>query len=75
MNLNLALGHSSMATGYVEYNLCMKGISSYDSDQVALIAREDTQLSREVSLTTGTKTEDYIFEAIKEGEMDMLDNI
>ena len=32
VNLNLALGHSSMAVGYVEYNLCVKGISSYDSD-------------------------------------------
>ena len=32
VNLILALGHSSMATGYVEYNLHVKGISSYDSD-------------------------------------------
>ena len=45
MNLNLALGHSSMVTGYIEYNLHVKGISSYDSDRVALIAHEDTQFS------------------------------
>ena len=64
-----------MATGYVEYNLCMKGISSYNSDQVALIAKEDTQFSREVPLTTGMKSEDSIFKAMKEGEMDMLDNV
>ena len=30
VNLNLALGHCSMTMGYVEYNLRMKGISSYD---------------------------------------------
>ena len=54
MNLNLALGHSYMVTGYVEYNLCVKGISSYDSDRVALIVHEDTQFSLEVPLTIGT---------------------
>ena len=75
VNLNLALGHSSTAMGYVEYNLCVKGILLYDSNQVALIAREDTQFSWEVPLTIGTKTEDSIFKAMKEGEMDMLDNV
>ena len=64
-----------MAMGYVEYNLYVKGISSYDSNQVALIVREDTQFSQEMPLTIGTKTKDSIFEAMKEGEMDMLDNI
>ena len=43
VNLNLALGYSSTVTGYVKYNLHMRGISSYDSNQVALIARDDTQ--------------------------------
>ena len=75
MNLNLALGHSSTVKGYVEYNLCIKGISSYNSDRVALIAHEDTQFSQEVPLTIGTRTEDSIFEAMKEGEMDMLDSV
>ena len=56
-------------------NLCVKRISSYDSNRVALITREDTQFSREVPLAIGTKTKDSIFEAMKEGEMDMLDNI
>ena len=45
MSLNLALGHSSTAMGYVEYNLQVKGISSYYSDRVALIAHEDTEFS------------------------------
>ena len=73
VNLNLALGYSSTVTGYVEYNLHVRGISSYDSDWVTLIA--DTQFSKEVPLTIGMKTEDSIFKAMKEEEIDMLHNI
>ena len=75
VNLNLALGYSSPVTGYVKYNLCVKGISSYDSDRVALIAKDDTQFSKEVPLTIGMKTEDSVFKAMKEGEIDMLGNV
>ena len=75
VNLNLALGYNSPVTGYVEYSLHMRGISSYDSDWVTLIAKDDTQFSKEVPLTIGMKTEDSIFEAMKEGEIDMLENI
>ena len=74
MNLNLALGYSSPVMGFVEYNLWVKGVSSYDSNQVTLLAKDNTQFS-EVPLTIGTKTEDSIFKAIKEGEIDMLDNV
>ena len=42
VNLNLVLGYSSPVTGYVKYNLCMRGISSYDSAQVTIIAKDDT---------------------------------
>ena len=75
VNLNLALGYSSPVTGFVEYNLRVKGVSSYDSDRVTLIAKDDTQFLKEVPLTIGMKTEDSIFEAMKEGEIDMLDNV
>ena len=75
VTLNLALGYSSLVTGFVEYNLQVKGVSSYDSDRVTLLAKDDTQFSKEVPLTIGMKTEDSIFEAMKEGEIDMLDNV
>ena len=75
VNLNLALGYSSPVTGYVEYSLRVRGISSNDSDQVILLAKHDTQFLKEVPLTISTKTEDSIFDAMKEGEIDMLDNI
>ena len=75
VSLNLALGYNSTVTGYVKYNLSMRGISSYDSDQVTLIAKDDTQFSKEVPLTIGMKTEGPIFKAMKDGEIDMLDNV
>ena len=50
-------------------------ISSYDSDQVALVAEDNTELSKEVPLTIGMKTEDTILEALKEGEIEILDSV
>ena len=75
INLRLPAGFKTTLSGYVEYNLQLPGISSYDSDRVALVAEDDTPFSREVHLTTGTKTEDTILKALKEGEMEMLDSI
>ena len=75
INLRLSAGFKTTLSGYVEYNLLIPGISSYDSDRVALVAEDDTRFSREVPLTIGTKTEDTILEALKEGEMEMLDSI
>ena len=57
------------------YNLQIPGITSYNSDRVALVAEDHTPFSREVPLTIGTNTEDTILEALKEGEIEMLDSI
>ena len=75
INLRLAAGFKITLSGYVKYNLQIPGISSYDSDQVALVAEDHTAFSKEVPLTIGTKTEDSILEALKEGEIEMLDSI
>ena len=75
VNLNLALGYSSPVTGFVKYNLWVMGVSSYDSDWVTLLAKDHTQFLKGAPLTIGMKTEDSIFKAMKEGEIDMLDNI
>ena len=40
-----------------------------------MVTDDDNQFGKDVPLTIGTKTEDTIFEAMKEGEIDMLDNI
>ena len=79
VNLRLAAGFKTTLSGYVKYSLQVPGISSYnssyDSDQVALVAEDDTPFSREVPLTIGTKTEDTILKTLKEGEIEMLDSI
>ena len=75
INLRLAAGLKTTLSGYVEYNLQIPGISSYDFDQVALLAEDEPPFSREVPLTIGTKTEDSILKALKEGEIEMIDNI
>ena len=65
INLRLAASFKTTLSGYVEYNLQIPGISSYDSDQVTLVVEDDTPFSREVPLTIGTKTEDTILKALK----------
>ena len=74
INLKLAAGLKTTVSSYVEYNLQIPGISSY-SDQVALVAEDNTAFSKEVPLTIGMKTEDTILEALKEGEIEMLDSV
>ena len=39
------------------------------------MAEDNTPFNREVPLTIGTKIEDTILEALKEGEIEMLDSI
>ena len=39
------------------------------------MAEDDAPFSKEVPLTIGTKTEDTILEALKEGEIEMLDSV
>ena len=64
INLRSAAGFKTTLSGYVEYNLQIPGISSYNSDRVALVAEDHTPFNREVPLTIG-----------KEGEIKMLDSI
>ena len=64
MNLNLVARFKTTMSGYTEVNLQIPGISSHDSDQVALVAKDITDFGKEVSLTIGTKTGDTILEAL-----------
>ena len=40
-----------------------------------MVTDDDTQFGKEVPLMIGMKTEDTIFEAMKKGQIEMLDNI
>ena len=73
VNLRLAARFKTTLSGYVKYNLQILGISSYNLIEWPWWL--NTPFSREVPLTIGTKTEDTILEALKEGEIDMLDSI
>ena len=75
VNLRLAARFKITLSHYVKYNLQIPGISSYDSDRVALVAEYNTAFSKEVPLTIGMKTEDTVLEALKEGEIEMLDSV
>ena len=75
INLRLAARFKTTLSGYVEYNLQIPWILSYDSDRVALVAEDNTPFNKEVPLTIGTKTEDTILEALKEGQIEMLDSV
>ena len=75
VNLRLAARFKTSLSSYVKYNLQILGISSYNSDQVTLVDEDNTTFSREVQLTIGTKTEDTILKALKEGKIKMLDSV
>ena len=75
VNLRLATGFKTTLSSYVEYNLKIPGISSYNSDQVALVAEDNTPFSKEVPLTIGKKTEDTILEVLREGEIEILGSV
>ena len=75
INLRLTARFKTTLSGYVEYSLQILGISPYNSDQVALVAVDNMPFSREVLLTIGTKTEDTTLEALKEGEIKILDTV
>ena len=74
INLRLAAGFKTTLSSCIEYNLQIPGISSYDSDRVALVAEDNNPFSKEVPLNIGMKTEDTILEMLKEGEIEMLDS-
>ena len=42
VNLKLAVGFRTTASGYIEYNLHVPEVSSYDSDRVALVLEDKT---------------------------------
>ena len=71
----MAARFKTTLSGYIKYNLQIPGILSSDSDRVALVAEDNNPFSKEVLLTIGTKTEDTILEALKEGEIEMLDSV
>ena len=75
ITMSLAAGQYSEAVGYTEFNLKTLGVSDYDIERLALLAKDDSNYSKRVPVALGTKMLDSIMYAMKEGEIELLDEV
>ena len=73
--VSLAAGQYSEAVGYTEFNLKVPRVSDYDMDMLALLVEDDSNYSKRVPVALGTKILDSIMYAMKEGEIELLDEV
>ena len=53
----------------------MPGVSAYDMDRLALLSEDDSNYSKRVPVALGTKTLNSIMHAMKEGKIELLDEV
>ena len=58
--------------GYVIMSVQINGISGYNEDQVALVARSFAKFAHHVPIILGTPTTDWAIKTIKENKIDRL---
>ena len=58
--------------GYVIMSVQIDGISGYNEDQVALMARSSAEFAHHVPIILGTPTTDWAIKTLKESEIDKL---
>ena len=75
VTMSLAAGQYSEAVRYTEFNLKVPGVSGYDMDRLVLLSKDDSNYSKRVPVALGTKTLDSIMYAMKEGEIELLDEV
>ena len=75
VTMSLAARQHSEAVGYTEFNLIIPGVSNYNMDRLALLSKDDSNYSKRVPVVLGTKTLDSIMYAMKEGEMELSDEV
>ena len=73
--MSLAAGQYSEAFGYTEFSLKVPRVSNYDMERLALLAEDDSNYSKRVPVALGTKTLDSIMYTMKEGEIELLDEV
>ena len=73
--MSLAAGQYTEAVGYTEFNLKVPRVPDNDMDRLALLAEDDSNYSTRVPVALGTKTLDSIMYAMKEGEIELLDEV
>ena len=75
VTISLAVGQYLEAVRYTEFNLKVSRVSDYNMDRLALLAEDDSNYSRRVAVVLGTKTLDSVMYAMKEGEIELLDEV
>ena len=75
VTMSLAAGQYSEAVRYTEFNLKVPGVSDYDMDRLAVLAQDDSSYSRSMPVALGTKILDSIMYTMKEGEIELLDEV
>ena len=58
--------------GYIIMSVQIKGISSYNEDQVTLMARSSAEFAHHIPVILGTPTMDQAIKTLKESEIDKL---
>ena len=72
---SLTAGQHSETVGHMEFNPKITSISDYNMNRLALLSQNDSNYSKRVPVVLGTKTLDSIMYAMKEGEMELLDEV
>ena len=75
ITMSLAAGQYSEAVRYTEFNLKIPGVSNYNMDRLALLAEDDSSYSKRVPVALGTKILDSIKNVMKEGKIELLDEV
>ena len=72
---HVTMSLAAEAVGYTEFNLKVPRVSGYDMDRLALLSEDDSNYSKRVPVALGTKTLDSIMYAMKESEIELLDEV
>ena len=72
ITIDQPFNYKERPTGYVIMRMQINRISSYDEDQVELIAHSSTEFAHHVPIILETTTPDQVIATLKESEIDML---
>ena len=73
--MSLSAGQYSEAVRYTEFNLKVSRVSGYDMNRLALLADDDSNYPKKVPVALRTKTLDSIMYAMKEGQIELFDEV
>ena len=75
VTMSLAAGQYSEAVRYTELNFKVPRVSDYGMDRLALLAEDDSSYSKRVPVALGTKMMDSVMYTMKEGEIELFDEV